>query len=61
MVDGAEKYLTRTEEEYIEPVKPTPQHPNIEDGTAAQIRAMNAANDLWKINYAVFLGFCRGC
>jgi hypothetical protein len=34
-VDGEETYLARTEEEYIEIVKPTPQHPNIQDGTAA--------------------------
>jgi hypothetical protein len=61
VIEGAAKYLARTGENYIEPVRPGAQHPNILGGTAAQIRAMDAENDGWRRDYAIFSGFCRGC
>jgi hypothetical protein len=61
VIEGAAKYLARTGENYIEPVRPGAQHPNILNGTAAQIRAMDAENDGWRRDYAIFSGFCRGC
>ena len=54
VIDGALAYIARAGESYIEPVKPTPQHPNIMSGKATQIRANNAEKDLWKCHHAVF-------
>jgi hypothetical protein len=61
LIDGAERYLARTGLVYVEPTKPTPQHPTINVGTAALIKQKEAENDLWKRDYAVVLGFIRGC
>jgi hypothetical protein len=61
VVDGALKYLARTNQVYIEPQKPTPQHPTAHIGTAAVIKQKEVENNLSKRDYAVFLGFCKGC
>ena len=61
LIDGPVKYLARTGLNYVEPVKPTPQHPTINVGTAAIIKQKEVENDLWKRDYAVVLGFIKGC
>ena len=61
LIDGPDTYLTRTGLDFIAPVKPTPQHPTINVGTAAQIKQKEVENDQWKRDYAVVLGFVRGC
>ena len=38
LIDGPVKYLTQTGLVYVEPVKPTSQHPTIPIGTAAVIK-----------------------
>jgi hypothetical protein len=61
LIDGPVKYLARTGLIYVEPVKPTPQHPTINIGTAAIIKQKEVENDLWLRDYAVLLGFIKGC
>ena len=60
-VDGHVKYLARTGLIYVEPTKPTSQHPTIHIGTAAVIKQKETENNLWKRDYAVVLGFIKGC
>ena len=56
VIEGVAKYFARTEENYVESVKPGAQHPNILTDTAAQIRVMTVENDGQKRDYAIFSG-----
>ena len=61
LIDDPVKYLARTGLVYVEPTKPTPQHPTINIGNAAVIKQKEVENDLWKREYALVLGFIKSC
>ena len=60
VVDGAVKYLARTGMVFVTPTKPTAQQPDILNGTAAQIKQKEAINNIWKRDYAIYIGLLGG-
>ena len=61
-IQGAQKYLVSTGEEYLAPARPPVNHPGVLEGNPSQtqIRIMTADNDLLKQDYHVLLGFRKG-
>ena len=65
VIQGAEEYLAATQLEYIQPVQPEHQHPEIfvtvpRAPTQQQVKNFEAQNEKWKRDFAVYSGFCKG-
>ena len=65
VIQGAEKYLEETGLDYVQPVRPQHQHPEIfvtvpRVPTQQQVKNFEAQNENWKRDYAVYSGFCKG-
>ena len=65
VIYGAEKYRAITERDYIQPERPAHQHPDIfitnpRAPTQQQVKNLEAQNDQWKSDFAVYSGFCKG-
>ena len=66
VIQGAVKYLATSGENYVQPDRPENQHPEIfvtipRAPTQQQVKNLEAKNENWKRDYAVYLGFCKGC
>ena len=66
VIQGAEKYLVTSGKNYVQPDRPENQHPYIcvtisRAPTHQQVKNLEAKNENWKRDYAVYSGFCKGC
>ena len=65
VIQGAEKYLEEMGLDYVQPVQPQHQHPELfvtvlRVPTQQQVKNFKAQNENWKRDYAVYSGFCKG-
>ena len=66
VIQGAKNYLATSGKNYVQPDRPENQHPDIfvtipRAPTQQQVKNLEAKNENWKRDYAVYSGFCRGC